>query len=400
MNNSPGWASPGSAPSDPDEPVAPEQPEELGQPGDYHCDGTADTAPPNWSKKQPPPSPGWGTPPPHSPQKLQGPWVGSSSTAGGPGWYGIPLPPATKPGVIPLRPLTVGEILEGTFSTIRLHWRTILNISFIVALLSQAVSTLTTGLFLKDTSSLTSNTVGAGISAIGQLFATAMLTIIVSRSVLGRPVSAGDAWRDSRPRLLQLVGMTLAVCLIAMIVIVIGAGPGILLAVSGSTAGGVTLTVLGGFTGMIVAVWLGICLSLATPVLMLEKQGVFASLARSVKLVRGAWWRIFGIQLLGTLITFIITSLITAPFAALGMVIGSGGTQMLPTNGSMPTSWPFLIIIGIGTVVGTALTSPISAGVTALLYMDQRIRREGLDIELARAASEQIKGSGVSSRNS
>ena len=387
MNNSPGWASPGSAPSDPDEPVTPERPEELGQPGDDHCDGTADAAPPNWSKKQPPPSPGWSTPPPQSSQKPQGSWVSTGSTKGsGTGWYGIPLPPGSKPGVIPLRPLAVAEILEGTFSTIRLHWRAILSISFIVALLTQAVSTLATGLFLKHTSSFMGNAVSSGISVIGQLFATAMLTIIVSRSVLGRSVSAGDAWRDSSPRFLQLLGMTLAVCLLAMIVVVIGAGPGILLAVSGSAAGGVTLTVLGGFAGMIMAIWLVICLSLATPALMLEKQGVFASLARSAKLVRGAWWRIFGIQLLATIIIFVITSMIAIPFTAIGMVIGSNGTQTLLANGSAPTNWPFLVIIGIGTVIGTTFTFPVSAGVTALLYMDQRIRREGLDIELARAA--------------
>jgi hypothetical protein len=230
------------------------------------------------------------------------------------------------------------------------------------------------------------NAVSSGISVIGQLFASAMLTIIVSRSVLGRSVSAGNAWRESRPRLLQLLGITLVVCLLAMVVVVIGAGPGILLAVSGSAAGGVTLTVLGGFTGMIVAVWLVICLSLATPVLMLEKQGVFTSLARSAKLVRGAWWRIFGIQLLATVIVFVITSMIAIPFTAIGIVIGSDGTQILLANGSTPTNWPFLVIIGIGTVIGTTLTFPVSAGVTTLLYMDQRIRREGLDIELARAA--------------
>jgi hypothetical protein len=385
MNNSPGWASPGSVPSDPGDSVTPEQSEEPRQTGDDHCEETTDAVPPNCSKKQPPSGPNWGTPLPHNLQGPQRPWISEGRTSGA-DWYGIPLPPGAKLGVIPLRPLAVGEILEGTLSTIRLHWRAVLSISFIVALLTQAVSTLATGLLLKHTSSFMGNAVSSGISVIGQLFATAMLTIIVSRSILGRSVSAGDAWRGSSPRLLQLLGMTLVVCLLAMVVVLIGAGPGILLAVSGAAAGGVTLTVLGGFTGMIVAAWLVICLSLATPALMLEKQGVFASLARSAKLVRGAWWRIFGIQLLATIIVFVITSMIAIPFTAIGMVIGSDGTQTLLAHGSTPTSWPFLVIVGIGTVIGTTLTSPVSAGVTTLLYTDQRIRQEGLDIELARAA--------------
>jgi hypothetical protein len=321
MNNSPGWASPGSVPSDPGESVTPEQSEKPRQ-----------------------------------------------------------------PGVIPLRPLAVGEIFAGTLSTIRLHWRAVLSISFVVALLIQAVSMLATGLFFKHTSSFMGNAVSLGISVVGQLFATAMLTIIISRSVIGRSVSAGEAWRDSSPRLLQLLGMTLVVCLLTMIVVVIGAGPGILLAVSGSAAGGATLTMLGGLVGIIVAVWLVVCLSLTTPTLMLEKQGVFASLARSAKLVRGAWWRIFGIQLLATIIVFIVTSVIAIPFTAIGMVLGSNGTQTLLANGSTLMSWPFLVITGIGTMIGATFTFPVSAGVTTLLYMDQRIRREGLDIELAHAA--------------
>ena len=39
-------------------------------------------------------------------------------------------------------------------------------------------------------------------------------------------------------------------------------------------------------------------------------------------------------------------------------------------------------------MVASTVTLPISAGVTSLLYMDQRIRRESLDIELARAAEQ------------
>ena len=45
-----------------------------------------------------------------------------------------------------------------------------------------------------------------------------------------------------------------------------------------------------------------------------------------------------------------------------------------------------LIITGVGTILGAAITWPFTAVATALIYVDRRIRREGLDIELARAA--------------
>lgn len=43
-------------------------------------------------------------------------------------------------------------------------------------------------------------------------------------------------------------------------------------------------------------------------------------------------------------------------------------------------------------MIGSMITFPITAGVTVLLYIDQRIRREALDLELARAAGTQGSG--------
>ena len=45
-----------------------------------------------------------------------------------------------------------------------------------------------------------------------------------------------------------------------------------------------------------------------------------------------------------------------------------------------------LIITAVGTIIGAAITWPFTAVATALIYVDRRIRREGLDLELARAA--------------
>jgi hypothetical protein len=43
-------------------------------------------------------------------------------------------------------------------------------------------------------------------------------------------------------------------------------------------------------------------------------------------------------------------------------------------------------VTALGTIVASAVTWPFTAVATALLYVDRRIRREALDIELARAA--------------
>src|SRR5438105_9108332 len=117
MNNSPGWASPGSAPSDEPDRGTQEQPDPQTAPDEPAAE---QPTPPNWSKQQPPAGE-WSSPAgipaqggarsragaiPH-----QGGWHGPQGD-GGPVWGGgwSPVPPAAKPGVIPLRPLGVGEI--------------------------------------------------------------------------------------------------------------------------------------------------------------------------------------------------------------------------------------------------------------------------------------------------
>ncbi len=168
MNNSPGWASPGSTPSDEPARGTQEQPTQEDQPG-----AAGQSPPPNWSKQQPPAGQ-WSAPAgipgqsgPHGnsrPGRGRRPRpclvarsrrsrLGQPPDPGNqPPWGGAwaPAPQAAKPGVIPLRPLAVGEILDGAVATMRAHWRTVLGISLIVAVLAQTAVTVVTGLWFRD----------------------------------------------------------------------------------------------------------------------------------------------------------------------------------------------------------------------------------------------------------
>ncbi|MEU5539715.1 hypothetical protein [Streptomyces sp. NPDC020362] len=447
MTDTPGWASPGSAPSSdgrepgasgpaepadrpgpagPSEPAAqpgadPQDPvakwsEEQPPPGQW----SAPTASPSAGQTPPPPppGPGWGGRPPGGPGGYGGgPHGGPPGGYGawGGGWGGPP--PAAKPGVIPLRPLGVGEILDGAVSTMRTYWRTVLGISLTVAVLSELGAILVQGFVMNDFGTQVSiddpsttpgdvframgtAMAGAGvvvlISAVGTIIATALLTTVTSRAVLGKPVSAGEAWRDARPQVPKLFGLLFLLGLISFGVLLCGALPGILVAIAGgndgATAGLLALGILG---AMVVVVWLVVRFSLASPALMLERQNIVKSMSRSTKLVRGSWWRILGIQLLAGVIANIVSSFIVLPFTLIAMAVsGDGMTGFFATEGRH-ISWTFLIISGIGGVIGSMITFPINAGVTVLLYIDQRIRREALDLELARAAGVQSQGVGA-----
>ncbi|MER6264372.1 glycerophosphoryl diester phosphodiesterase membrane domain-containing protein [Streptomyces sp900105245] len=443
MTDTPGWASPGTAPSSEGrEPGAsgPAEPSDRPGPEGAAPQPGADPQGPGvkWSKEQPPagqwsaptgapdpnqapppppppPGQGWGGHQPGGPGHGGGygappPGPGGYGPGGYPAWgggWGGP-PPAAKPGVIPLRPLGIGEILDGAVSTMRTYWRTVLGISLAVALLVDTTLVAVQGFVMNGSTAQTSldngtatahdvlralreTMIGTGIvaviSTISIIVATALLTTITSRAVLGRPVSTGEAWREARPQIPRLFGLLLLLGLIFVGVFVAGMLPGFLvLLADGGSGAGAALLAIGVLAAFVVVGWLMIRFYLATPALMLERQSVAKALSRSAKLVRGSWWRVFGIVLLTGLITNIVASLVAIPFSILGAAVSGDSLGDLFGTGGGHVSWTFLIIRGIGSLIGTTLTLPISAGVTVLLYIDQRIRREALDIELARAA--------------
>jgi hypothetical protein len=313
--------------------------------------------------------------------------------------------------VIPLRPLGVGEILDGAVSTMRAHWRTVLGISLAVALFTQVIVVLLQGFLLDTTGSdalgdpdATLDEVGDALAGtavdsavvslltmIGVVVATALLTTVTSRAVLGRRVTTGAAWQEARPQLARLFGLVLLVLLMVVGLLLAGMVPGLIVAATVGGEAGVALAALGFLAAGIVAIWLLTRLSLASPALMLEKQGVKKAMSRSTKLVNGSWWRVFGIQLLALVITNVVASIIVIPFTFLAAALSGDGVGGF-LEGSGDLGWTFLLISGVGSVIASVVTLPITAGVTVLLYIDQRIRREALDLELARAAGVQGPG--------
>ncbi|PTM91034.1 DUF7544 domain-containing protein [Streptomyces sp. VMFN-G11Ma] len=446
MKDTPGWASPGSAPSDGQEPGAsgpagptdrPDGAEPADQPGPGPQDGPdAQSHGSQWSSRQPPPGqwsapsgpadpgrpapppppgPGWGNQPPPGPGG-HGPYGAPGHPGWGGGWGGPP--PAAKPGVIPLRPLGVGEILDGAVSTMRTHWRTVLGISLTVAVIAEIIVILLQGLVLNDTSTAAlddpsataselTRALGEAMLSSGAVFlvsliatvaATALLTTVTSRAVLGRSVTTREAWRDARPQVFKLLGLILLLLVISAAIVAVGVLPGILVAAFGSADAGLALAVLGGLGAGVLALWLMVRFSLASPALMLEKRGVTKSMSRSARLVRGSWWRVFGILLLAGVIANIISAIVVIPFTFIAAAFSGGGISGLLNSGTGDLGWTFLIISGVGSVIGSMITYPINAGVTVLLYIDQRIRREALDLELARAAGLTGYGTDADSR--
>lgn len=305
-----------------------------------------------------------------------------------PGWQGpapYALPPPQlflKPGVIPLRPLGLGEILDGALTTVRRNPAATLGVAAVV---SSAIQLAQFGLLagplaatrrqLGDHSSLSTAAfldrllVVVGISSLLTLIASALLTgfltQVVGRAVLGQPMSLGQVWERTRGRLLPLIAVTLLV--------------------SGGVAVGAVLLVVPG-------IFLYVAWSLAVPAVVLERAGPITALRRSMALVRGSWWRVLGILVVVYLIRLVLAGILTVPF---GLAGGAFSAVFSGTTSDQSTGQ--LLVTTIGGIVGQTVVLPFVAGAIALLYVDRRMRAEGLDVTLAQTAQRAAQASPVGS---
>jgi hypothetical protein len=261
--------------------------------------------------------------------------------------------------VIPLRPLAVGEVLDGAFASIRMNPKAMLGLSFVVVLFGQ-VAILGINLAVRDASTGTRllGALATGVVALLQSsIVTGAIIIVIGEAVLGTRISPAEALRRLEGRIWKLVGLGLLVGLLVVLATILLIIPGIYLAVS---------------------------LLFATPAFVLEKTTVSEALSRSRELVRGAWWRTFGIALLGYLVALVIGGVIEIPF----LLIAGSSAGVFSTTASTDVSTSSEIVLAVGRIIGGTFTTPMIAGTIALMYIDRRIRREGLDLALAQTARE------------
>jgi hypothetical protein len=209
---------------------------------------------------------------------------------------------------------------------------------------------------------------------------TGGLTAVVSKAVLGEQINFAQAWRQLRPVLLRLVGLALLIVLIVYGVLLVGTFAGVgLIAVGGPILAFVGVPLI--LATLVACPYLYIRFSLAPCALVLERTGILTSLRRSSALVKRDWWRVFGILLLTLIIGLFVSQVVQLPFAVLGA--GSPGNLFDPDADVLGTR-P-LVLSAIGGGIASTVVAPFTASVRALLYVDRRMRSEGLDVALTAA---------------
>jgi uncharacterized membrane protein len=118
-------------------------------------------------------------------------------------------------------------------------------------------------------------------------------------------------------------------------------------------------------------------LSLAFPACVVEQMGAWTALKRSSVLSNGTRGRVFLLYLLGAALGWLLSLGVMLPLTILLYLIpGMDSPQHTQTAGIIS----LFIVYGSGFAVQT-LIKPVYGIALALFYYDQRIRKEGYDIE-------------------
>jgi len=241
-----------------------------------------------------------------------------------------------------LRPLSVGEILDVSFTLYRRHFPTLGTIAVLCSGLPVLLS-----LYIEASGGVLQNLPLTLVYYVAftvlSSIATAATVFVVSESYLGRPLTAASALRRATPLLGRLI-----VCSLLFAIVV---GFGFLFFI---------------FPGIVL-----LCgLLLAFPSLVLE-PGISptGALSRSWSLTRGS-----RLRMLGLVVTIVI--LLYVPIVALGAI----ATVVLPDSGTAGLT-PGLVILAVVGVL-QMLLYPLLYCVLTVAYYDLRVRKEGFDLEV------------------
>jgi len=401
----------GSVPSTPQVPQTPQAqqpwgaPEQPAQPAQPQQPWGAPEQPAQPQQAQQP----WGAPEqPAQPQQQWGAapqpdaaWQGTQ-TQGGTAWT------VAQPGIIPLRPLTVGELFNGAFQAVRVNPQTMFGFAFaimaVVGLVqaffaSSSTSSLTRALSSGDTEDLVYSLGGSmgsfvtsGLTLLATAFLSGMLALTVWDAVLGRKSSPADAWHRFSPRFVPVLLATLLIGIIEFVVIVlvllVFMIPFFLVVVNAASArsydsasagigGALSIIFLMIVALIVVACFFTVKFAFTSSAVVLEGLGPVDAIKRSWSLSKGSFWRILGrILLIGVVIGLIS--------GVLGAVVGA----ILGVGANAADSVGMLVAFSaFVSALLSAVVIPVQSSFYTLMYLDERMRKENLAPMIAQEAS-------------
>jgi hypothetical protein len=299
-----------------------------------------------------------------------------------------------------LRPLSLGELLDRTFSVYRSRFWLFAGIGAISALLETVISaaqlapmhlgamagafnparTRISGPVGLPPNYLAGIGVGMGLALIGVSLLYLLVFVVtqaatvfaLSEVYLGKATTIGESLRATIGRWYRYLGIGIwqagSMMWIPGLALIAGA---VLIAtkISGLTILGGVLIFLGIAGGVPVGVILWLRNSLGVQATVVEGLTVRASMARSKVLTVGAKGRVFVLLLLAGALSY-AASLLQMPLMLFVMFTIARGGKAVASEIAM-------LLVGF---VGHALVQPVLMIGLSLLYFDQRVRKEAFDL--------------------
>ncbi|WKG12428.1 PQQ-binding-like beta-propeller repeat protein [Nocardia sp. PE-7] len=272
--------------------------------------------------------------------------------------------------VIPIRPLTLVDIVVGSARAVARHWKVSIGFTLgalvgtvaIVMFASYVLIQLMMSALGGSGDSLTSLMVGFGgmvLVVLGLVFAigipcdaaiNGVATVSADRAIRGAPVEFAEVFASARQRFWPLCRLMIAFYLMLVV-------PGWVVPTLALLAGGLPAMLVSMPIVLATEFVLGILFSLAPVVLVLEDKGVASSLKRSAALAKPSFWRLLGLHLAWLVMVVVVLMMTYCP---LGLVLGVLGQTTL--------AFPLYLLLYLSVAV------PLFRTAQTLIYTDLLIR--------------------------
>ena len=311
-----------------------------------------------------------------------------------------------------LAPLGAGDLIDRTIRLYRQHFLTLIRTAAPPVVASAIGSVMFTiswrGFALTSSSArLALYVVGIILGWILSVSGPFFLLIILggaSRNLVAHllwqePVSARTIYRNVRTRFWGLFGAMVLTAICALLVgfivtfifliafsLTVTVFSMVMMSGSGSAALSILIILLISLYGLVALLcffWVMGHLAYVPQVMMIEGRKVFDAVSRSINLARGNARRLLAMFLFTTFATYSALMLLLIPLGWYGI---AHGININPLTGSQ-SDWPVWYAIGYQVVyeIASILLMPVWMLGLSLLYVDERVRHEGYDIELLAA---------------
>jgi hypothetical protein len=307
-----------------------------------------------------------------------------------------------------LRPMSTSQVLDRTFFLYRKNFVLFAGIALVtptLTLIAQLLQLIVFGMPVNpsqagaDPSALqgyyvrtaVAGIVGLVVYTIGYAISTGATVRAVSMLHLGRSTTIRESYAQVRPiwgRLLLLVIRIFLVALGPLLACyaILATAVFSIAAMTRNSAGsagspayavgfglGILVVVVAMLAGMVWAVIAYCRYALAVPACAIEGLPVKYAIIRSKFLSKGNLGRVFAVYFLTAVITLSIKALLQAPIYMTPGFSVRTGLRFTPAV----LAWTYASVF-----IGSLLAGPIAAIAMALVYYDERVRKEAFDLQL------------------